>query len=145
MRFTDEYDGVYEEGLEDPEDLEGDFSMYEGYSGESTHGIKGVTDEVTRYTFTDRKYPYILVKDMTVLPRHKLDLIKNMVSSGVMANKDVHVYIKMSDGVYSIGMLSGMQVEHFIDAVGEDNLVGAFDGSTELSGSLLYTLCSSDL
>ena len=127
------------------EDRDEDFEFYEGSTGEVNSDLKGVTGEVTRYTFTDKKYPFLLVKDMKILPKHKLDLIKNMVSSGTMNKKDVHVYINMSDGVYSIGMLSGFQVEHFIDAVGEENLVGAFDEANELSGSMLYTLCSSDL
>jgi len=119
--------------------------IYDGYDEEeSVKDIKGITDKVTDYTFTDISFPCVIFKSGLRLEKHKVKVISNMVKSTTGSlGKDITLYFSKGDKqLYKMGMLSGIQISSLIEIVGLDNLDAFYDENTRLAGSLIYTLCT---
>lgn len=130
------------EGVESGENIDNDFGFYgEDKDEAEVKDIHGITDTVTEYTYSNLKYPCLIFRKNFKCHKHKMKVISNMVKSrGIV--KDISLYFEQSDGVYKIGEIGGIQVNSLLDCIGDENLIGFYDESTELTGSLLYTLCS---
>lgn len=102
--------------------------------------LKGIEGKVTNFTYTELSYPYIVFGSAFKSPKHKMNVVSNMVKSGILSNKDISLYVEYENGLYKIGMLSGLQVGSFLDLVGLDGLYGYLDENTKLSGDRLYVL-----
>ena len=59
----------------------------------------------------------------------------------VDSDKDTALYYRDDSGLVKMGMLSGRQIESFLELVGLESVTGYFSEKEELKGSLLYTLC----
>ena len=119
--------------------------IYDGYDEDrEVKEIKGITDKVTDYTFTDISFPCVIFKSGLRLEKHKVKVISNMVKSSTGSlGKDITLYFAKDDSqLYKMGMLSGIQISSLIEIVGLDNLDAFYDKSTKLTGSLIYTLCT---
>lgn len=132
-----EYDN-YSEDLEDED-------VYDGYSEEGeSKGIKGITDTVTDYTYTSLSYPCLIILKNVKLEKHKVLVLSNMVKSKITGvDKDITLYFTNTDGqLYKLGMVGGVHAMPIIDLVGRENLTAFMQENKELTGSLIYTLCS---
>lgn len=117
--------------------------LYEGYDEEKVEELEGITDKVTDLSYTKLEYPSIVFKYGSKLPTHKVMLISNMVkSSAGTGKKDITLYFNNEGDIYKIGMLSGHQVEHFLNIVPKEQLIGFYDDGTRLEGDRIYVLCS---
>lgn len=110
----------------------------EGRSAE----VKGITGEVSSFTYTNLQFPCILFKEGTPIPKHKLKIVSNMVKSGNMGEKDTSLYFIQNGDVFKIGSLSGNQIMGFLDLMGLDCLEGYLGKENKLEGGLLYSLCT---
>lgn len=117
--------------------------IYDDYDENSNaKEIQGITDTVTDYTYTKLSYPCIILKKGTKLEKHKVQVISNMVkSSTVGLVKDIAIYFD-NDDLYKLGLISGLQVSPLIEIVGLDSLVAYADKDTQLTGSMIYALCT---
>ena len=119
-----------------------DFEFYgEGTDETPVQDVKGITDKVTDYTYTNLNYPCIMLKEGFTCPKHKMKVISNMVKTS-NNDKDISLYFTDDGELYRIGMLSGLQLSSFIEIVGLENIVGFFEDGTRLVGSKIYTLCT---
>lgn len=119
-----------------------EFNFYgEGTDDVKETKIKGITGDVTDFTYTNVSFPCLLFNDDFSCPKHKLTVIQNMVNSTV-GTKDISIYFRDKGDLYKIGMIDGLQVSAFLEVVGEENVTGYFDEKTKLTNSMLYTLCS---
>lgn len=119
-----------------------DFEFYgEGTDEEEEKVIKGVTGDVTDFTYTGLEYPCIVFNEDFKCPKHQLTIIRNMVNSKV-SGKDISLYFVNSGELYKIGMIDGRQVNAFLEVVGESNVTGFFSETKKLRNSMLYTLCT---
>lgn len=119
-----------------------DFEFYgEGTDETTVQDVKGITDKVTDYTYTNLNYPCIMLKEGFTCPKHKMKVISNMVKTS-NNDKDISLYFTDDGELYRIGMLSGLQLSSFIEIVGLENIVGFFEDGTRLDGSKIYTLCT---
>lgn len=117
--------------------------IYEGYDeNKKVEEVKGITDKVTNYTFTNMEYPCMIFKKGFKLAKHKVQVISNMVRSNTKGcEKDISLYFINNDEVFKMGNICGQQVEALIDVAGRENLIAYADEETQLTGSLIYTLC----
>lgn len=123
-----------------------DDELYNGYDEDKVEDIQGITDSVTDYTYAKLSYPCIIFKAGFRLEKHKMQVISNMVKSspkGVI--KDISLYFTNEDQLYKVGSIGGIQVSPLIDIAGRDSLNAFLDDKTQLSGDLIYTLCSSTI
>lgn len=119
-----------------------DFGFYgEGEDEVKNTTVKGISDNVAGFTFTKLKFPCIIFKEGFKCPKHQLTVISNMVKT-VKDLKDVNLYYQDNEDVFKMGALSGLQVDSFLEIVGDDKVVGYYDKDTKLEGSMLYTLCT---
>lgn len=119
----------------------GEEDFYGGDDEEVSVDVKGVSDNVSSYTYTNLNYPCILFKEGFTCPKHQLTVISNMVNSkGV--DKDISLYFNKEGDLYKIGSISGKQVSAFLEIVGTDVVYGYFDKETKLVDDRLYTLCT---
>lgn len=100
--------------------------------------IKGITDSVSQYVFSDMEYPCICLKDNLVLPKHKWAVISKLAQSGT--DKKIALYISRNGELFKIGHLSGVQVKPFIDVIGLENMIGYHSENKELLGDRIYVL-----
>lgn len=120
------------------------FEFYgEGTDEQSEVKVKGITGDVTDFTYTGLEYPCIVFNDDFKCPKHQLNVISNMVNSSV-GFKDISLYFVNKGELFKIGAINGMQVNAFLDIVGISNVKGFFDKLTKLEDSMLYTLCTVD-
>lgn len=127
-------DGVILEG-------EDDFGFYGVDEDGVVEEIKGITDNISSYTFTDMSYPCMVIGDGFSCPKHKMIVISNMVKMN-SSDKDINLYFVKDGELYKMGMLAGSQVMAFVDLVGEKYLTGYFEEGIELSGDMIYVLAS---
>lgn len=121
--------------------MEEDFGFYgEEAEDKEVDDIKGITDEVTEFTYTGLQYPCIIFNDGITFKNHKWRIIANMVKAAD-TDKDTALYYRDSGGLVKMGMLSGRQLESFFELVGLDNIIGFYEEGLQLEGSKLYTLC----
>jgi len=126
------YDEYYEED-----------EFYDDYNEGEISEIKGITDTVTDYTYTNLNYPCIVFKDGISIERHKVNVISNMVKGSIKGiDKDISLYFSKDGQMYKLGSISGSQVSNFLDIVGLDNVSAYLSDKEELKGSLIYTLCT---
>lgn len=119
-----------------------DFGFYGEEADElQKQEIRGITGNVTDFTFTNIDYPCIIFNEDFKCPKHKLNVISNMVKSP-MPTKDISIYFIKDGDLYKIGMIDGVQVNAFLDVIGIDMVKGFFNAETKLTGSMLYTLCT---
>lgn len=120
---------------------EDDFGFYDSDEDkESVDEIKGITDKVTDFTYTDIEYPSIVFNDGFSCPKHKMKVISNMVNNSE-EGKDTSLYFINGGGLFKLGMLSGKQIESLLELVGVDNVFGYYLDGTRLDGDRIYTLC----
>lgn len=127
------------------QEQDNELSFYEGADMEDPVGTEreGITGKVTSYTFTGVAYPCVIFKEDFKCPKHKMEVVSNMVKSGNLSMKDIALYIIGAGGaLFKIGALSGLQVGAFLDLIGVDTVDGFYDKSTPLKGDRLYTLCA---
>lgn len=143
MELRDDYDEEYieTEGTLEGTEEEEDFGFY-GMENEDNKvdDIRGITDEVTELTFTNMEYPCIVFKEGVSYKKHQWRILSNMVKA-VAEDKDTALYFPDSTGLVKMGMLSGRQVESFLDLVGLDNVYAYYSKDLRLEGSKIYTLC----
>lgn len=121
--------------------MEEDFGFYGSESDDtSVKGIKGITDNVTEFTYTNMEYPCIIFKDGVSYKKHQWRILSNMVKA-VADDKDTALYFPDTSGLVKMGMLSGRQVESFLDLVGIENVYAYYSKDKLLEGSKLYSLC----
>lgn len=126
---------------EDFENAE-DFGFYgEEEEEEVIKDIKGVTDEVSKFVFTNVEYPFVCLKADIALPQYKWLIISKLVKQGV-ASKNISFYMLRGGELFKAGALSGVQIKSFIDIVGIDNLFGYHNENIRLEGDRLYVLSS---
>lgn len=119
-----------------------DFGFYgEEAEDNEVKDIKGVTDEVSEFVYSDMEYPCICLKNNLKMPEHKWVVISKLVKQGV-SDKNISVYMIRGGDLYKIGALSGTQIKAFLDIVGIDNMVGFNRKDVKLIGDKLYALSS---
>lgn len=119
-----------------------DFEFYGEEADQDTEQVvRGITDKVSDYTFTDMGYPCIIFKDGFTCPKHQLKVVSNMVKSN-SADKDVNLYLITKGELFKMGMLSGIQISAFLEVIGCDKLTGFLDKKIRLENDRLYTLCT---
>lgn len=124
------------------EQVQEDFNFYGAEAElEETKEVKGITDDVTGFTYTNVQYPCIVFKEDFKCPKHQLKIISNMVNT-VKDKKDISLYFLNGSDLYKLGELSGLQVSAFLEMLGCDAVYGYYDADTKLEGSMLYALCS---
>ena len=101
--------------------------------------IKGITGDVTDFTFSDLSYPCIIFNEDFSCPKHKLRVVSNMVKS-TSANKDISLYFIKNGDLYKIGEIDGLQVSAFLGIVGVENVFGFYEKGIKLVGDKIYTL-----
>lgn len=117
-----------------------DFGFYGEDSDNAKVGdLSGITDKVSEFTYTDMEYPCIIFNDGATFKNHQWRIIANMVKA-IDNNKDIALYYK-DNGLVKMGMLSGRQVESFLDLVGVENVYAYYSKDILLKDSKLYTLC----
>lgn len=117
-----------------------DFGFYgTNNDGRSEVHVKGVTEDVTDFTFANVEYPCIIFKEGFSVPKHQLNVVSNMVKSCI-STKDISLYYSKDSDLYKIGMIDGKQVNAFLEVIGIDKVFGFYDKNTRLEGNLLYTL-----
>lgn len=123
--------------------VEEDFGFYGDDETEETpvREVRGVTDSVSPYAFTNRENPCMIIKPGIKVAKHKLQVVANMVKTSV-PDKDITLYLLKSDGMFRLGKISGVQVKPFVDMLGIENLTGFSRRGTKLDGDLLLTLSS---
>lgn len=106
--------------------------------------IKGITDVVTNYTYTNMLYPCIVFKKGFKLEKHKVNVILNMIKMNARGiTKDISLYYYKKDGsMMKMGNIGGIQVMPLLDIVNRSSLEAYLDKDTELKDGLIYTLCS---
>lgn len=123
----------------------GDFEFYgEGTDDTEVQEVKGITDQVTEYVYTNLSYPCIIFKKNFSCPKHQMKVLSNMVQShGV--TKDITLYFEKDNGtaesdLFKIGMISGLQVDSLLSIFDLQNLIGFYSEGILLEGDKLYTL-----
>lgn len=118
-----------------------DFGFYgEEAEENSVKDIHGITDKVSKYTYTKLEYPCIIFKSGFTCPQHQMNVISNMVRTS-SPDKDTALYFENDSKLFKLGKLSGTQVDPLLELIGVENLVGYYDENTRLEGDRLYTLC----
>lgn len=127
--------------VEDRELYTGEEDFYGGDEEAIPADVKGVSDSVSSYTYTNLSYPCILFKEGFACPKHQLTVISNMVNSKGI-DKDISIYFNKEGDLFKIGSISGRQLNAFLEIVGTDVVYGYYDAETRLKDDLLYTLCT---
>lgn len=118
-----------------------DFDFYDDESEEEVvKDIKGVTDSVSKFIYTDMEFPCICLKPDIILPKHKWKIISKLAKPD--ADKNISLYIIRQGDIFKIGSLSGIQIKAFIDIIGLENMTGFHSKDKELIGDKLYVLSS---
>lgn len=116
--------------------------IYDGYE-EGVDEIRGITDTVTDYTYTNLLYPCIIFKEGMVLEKHKVQVISNMMKGNLNSvDKDISIYFCNDGQIYKIGNISGVQVSFLLEIVGTDKLDAYLSKNEKLVGDKIYTLCN---
>lgn len=103
--------------------------------------IKGITDEVSGYTYSKMNFPAIFIKSDMHLSAAGFKVLRAMISSTSVADRNIFIYNESSKGVFLIGRISALQVMNFYDLVGQDNIRVFLSSTKELLGDLKYVLC----
>lgn len=120
-----------------------DFKFYEENSEEDyVREIKGVTDKVSEYVYSNMEFPCICLKPDIVLPKYKWVAISKLVKLG-SPDKSIFVYIHRNGELYKLGALSGVQVKAFIEVAGLENIFGYHNKDIILKDDRVYVLASS--
>ena len=118
-----------------------DFGFYgEEDDNPEVEDLHGMTDKVSEFTFTNLEYPCIVFKEGFTCKNHKWRIIANMVKA-IDSSKDTALYYRDNGGLVKMGMLSGRQIESFLDLVGLENVSAFYDENTTLTGGKIYSLC----
>lgn len=121
--------------------MEEDFGFYgEEADEDRVEDIHGITDTVSKFTFTKLEYPCIMFREGFTCPQHQMKVISNMVKTN-SPDKDTSLYFETGGEMFKLGMLSGRQIDPLLELVGVENLVGYYDSDTKLEGDRIYTLC----
>ena len=132
-----------------------DYGFYGEDDGAVAQEIKGITGDVTNYTYTGVSYPCVIFKEGFKCPKHKMTVISHMVKpptrhKGLDINKpreavedtSVGLYFAQKGELFKMGALNGLQIGAFLDLVGTDSVKGFYDESTPLTDDHLYALCT---
>lgn len=124
-----------------------DFGFYGEENDEtSVQDIKGITDHVSEFVYTNLTYPCIIFKKNFHCPKHQMKVLSNMVKSKGIT-KDITLYFEKgiddsASELFKIGTIGGVQVDSLLSIFSSENLLGFYDSDTVLEGSKLYTLCT---
>lgn len=121
--------------------MSNEFNFYGNDDEVNVKDREGITDKVTSYTYTDLSYPCIILKDGFKCPLHRMIVISNMVKSNT-PDKDINLYFTKGSDMYKVGNLSGKQIKPLLDILDIGKLKAFYDRATELSGDMVYALCS---
>lgn len=117
-----------------------EFDFYgEESEKEEIREVRGITDTVSRFVYSDMDFPCICLKDDLKLPKHKWMLISTLVKQGNIS-KTIPVYLIRNGDLFKVGALSTVQIKSFIDVVGLDNMFGFYNKDKKLEGDRLYIL-----
>ncbi|MGV3076439.1 hypothetical protein ACEE21_15275 [Clostridium baratii] len=118
-----------------------DFNFYGDGSNEDevVREVKGLTDTVSKFVYSDMSFPCICLKEDIKLPKHKWLIISKLVKQG-SEGKNISVYMIRGGELFKAGSLSGLQIKAFIDIIGIENLFGYYNKDKELKGDRLYVL-----
>lgn len=118
-----------------------DFNFYGDGSNEEevVRDVKGLTDTVSKFVYSNMTFPCICLKEDIKLPKHKWLIISKLVKQG-SEDKNISVYMIRGGELFKAGSLSGLQIKAFIDIIGIDNLFGYYNKDKELKGDRLYVL-----
>lgn len=123
--------------------MDEDFGFYgEENEQEEIKDIRGVTDEVSKYVYSDMQFPCLCLNADIKLPKHKWIVISKLVKQGTV-DKDIAVYMIRNGELFKAGSLSGIQVKAFIDIIGLDNIFGYYNKEVKLTGDKVYVLSNS--
>lgn len=123
-------------------EIEEELDFYGDEEEEVDSEIKGITGEVSSFTFTNLSYPCIIFKEGCEIPKHRLKIVANMVKSGNMQDKDTSLYFIQNGELFKIGSLSGTQIMGFLDLMGTDCMFGYVNAEEKLENGNLYSLCT---
>lgn len=122
--------------------MDNDFGFYgEDEEKEEVRDIKGITDEVSKYVYSNLSYPCICLKEDVKFPKYKWIAISKLVKQG-SSDKNISFYIIRNSDILKAGSLSGIQIKAFIDIVGLDNIFGYYNKDKLLEGDRIYVLSS---
>ena len=121
--------------------LEGEEFYGEGSEDQIKPEIKGITEEVNEYIYSKMRYPAIFISSKLSLSAAGFKVLKAMISSTSVVDRDINIYNEMEKGIFLIGCISGLQVMNFYDLVGLDNVKVFLDRNIELKGDKKYVLC----
>ena len=122
--------------------MSSDFDFYgDSANEEVVKDIRGITDEVSKYVYSNLSYPCIVLRENISFPKYKWVAISKLVKQGD-ASKNISFYILRNNEILKAGSLSGLQIKAFIDIVGLDNLFGYYNKDKVLEGDKLYVLSS---
>lgn len=118
-----------------------DFNFYGGDESEESivKDVKGLTDTVSKFVYSDMVFPCICLNEDIKLPKHKWLIISKLVKQG-SEDKNIAVYLIRNGELYRAGSLSGVQIKAFIDILGIENLFGYYNKDKRLDGDRLYVL-----
>lgn len=120
----------------------GDFGFYgDEAEKDEVKDIRGITDEVSEFVYSDMSFPCICLKADIKLPRHKWLIISKLVKQGTVS-KDISVYMVRNGELFKAGALTGAQIKSFIDIIGLENMYGYHNKDKKLVGDKLYVLSS---
>lgn len=116
------------------------FGFYGEEADEQTETVlKGITGNVSDFTYTNLSYPCIIFKEDFKCPKHQLRVVSNMVNSKA-GEKDISLYFVNEGELYKIGNIGGLQVNAFLEIIGLNNVIGYYKEGLKLTGDKLYTL-----
>lgn len=128
-----------EDMVKNSDDTE-DFGFYGNEGDEPTKKeVKGITDKVTEFAYTDLVYPCVILNQDFKCPKHQLKVLSNMIKNkcGI---KDIGMYFLKGNELFKMGNVSGLQIGFLLDMLGTSAVSGYMDSETRLEGDKLYTL-----
>lgn len=106
---------------------------------DKVEGIRGITDEVSKFSYVDMDFPFICLQGNIQMPKHKWIIVSKLVKQ-VSSDKGISFYIQRGGNIYKAGSLARSQVKALIDIVGLENLFGFYSKDKKLEGDRLYVL-----
>ena len=126
--------------------MEDNYKYEEDFYGEESEEvhteIKGITDDVVNYVYTNMSYPCIIIMEDFKCPEHQMIVISKMVKMSSREDKDITLYFNMKGELFKVGMLSGYQIKALIDIVGLENMSAFYDEGMELKDDKVFVLCA---
>lgn len=119
---------------------------------------KGITGQVTSYSYTTREYPYILLENLTSASKSKLIALRGIITPPATSeyisrvtdgnthlsnpdDKRYHIYTELKGDVYEMGTVTSSRLSSVIDSIGLSNISKVvLDKDTVIMGDMIYSL-----